>query len=62
MSMININDKSVSLESLTPEEKNSAWEAMAKRIGDSITDYVNRHPEQYEKVVAALNWAKEHPW
>lgn len=62
MSMININDKAVPLESLTQEEKSAAWKTMAERISESVTDYVNRHPEQYETVTAALNWAKEHPW
>ena len=44
----------VPLSSLTPEEKAACWEVMAKRIGQAITDYVNRHPEQYELVRKAL--------
>lgn len=62
MSMIKIDGKLVPLESLTKEEKAYAWEVMSNRISQSITDYVNRHPEQYDSVVAALEWANEHAW
>lgn len=62
MSMIKIGGDVVPLESLTEDEKAAAWEIMAKRISESITDYVNRHPEHYEVVAEALEWAKEHPW
>lgn len=62
MSMIKIDDKVVPLESLTKEEKADAWGTMSKRIGESITDYVNRHPEEFETVAAALEWAREHAW
>ncbi len=62
MSMIKIDEKIIPLESLTKEEKAAAWEIMAKRIGGSITDYVNRHPEHYDCVAAALKSAQKHPW
>lgn len=61
-SMIRIGDKVVPLASLSKEEKSNAWAIMASRISESITDYVNRHPEDYETVAAALKWAKEHAW
>lgn len=62
MSMIRIDGKLVPLDSLSKEEKSAAWDTMAKRIGDSVTEYLYRHPEHYEAVAAALEWAKEHAW
>lgn len=62
MSIIKIDGKLVPLETLTKEEKAAAWDTMSQRISQSITDYVNRHPEQYDDVVAALEWAAEHAW
>lgn len=62
MSMIKTSDGIIPLESLSKEEKSRVWNIMADRIGEAVTDYVNRHPEDIEAVAAALEWAREHPW
>ncbi len=52
--MVYPDGRTVPFNSLTAEEKAEWWERTAKRIGQAITDYVNRHPEHYELVRNAL--------
>lgn len=52
--MVYPDGRTVPFESLSTAEKAECWERIAKRIGQAITDYVNRHPEHYELVRNAL--------
>lgn len=58
MSTIRIGDKTVPLESLSKEEKADAWSKISKRITDTFTEYMNRHPEDKASIAAIEEWMK----
>jgi hypothetical protein len=40
--MISINGRDIPLESLSEKDKSKVWDAMAKSIGEAVTDYMNK--------------------
>lgn len=61
-SMIQNDDDLMLLNALPVQERECAWEIIAKRIGATVADFVRQNPEHYDDVVKALQWAYDHPW